>query len=77
MDRFEVTDRGITYLIEEVEEGGYFGQVIELPACLTEGTTVDETIANLREALTLYLEMAREENIEVPIAVQRALAATA
>ena len=76
MDSFKVTDRGLTYLIEEVEEGGYFGQVVELPACMTEGTTVDETIANLRQALTLYLEMARQEDIEVPPAVQRALAAT-
>lgn len=72
MDSFEVIDRGVTYHIEEVEEGGYFGQVVAVPACITEGLTLDETVANLREALDLYIEVAEEDGTEIPLEVRRA-----
>jgi predicted RNase H-like HicB family nuclease len=72
VDTFKVIDRGVTYHIEEVEEGGYFGQVVAVPACITEGLTLDETVANLREALDLYLEVAEEDGIDVPDEIRAA-----
>ena len=75
MDAFIVQDRGLTYRIEEVEEGGYFGQVVELPTCITEGLTLDETITNLRDALALYIEVADEDGIEVPAPLRQGVAA--
>jgi predicted RNase H-like HicB family nuclease len=75
MDAFIVQDRGLTYRIEEVEEGGYFGQVVELPTCITEGLTLDETITNLRDALALYIEVADEDGIEVPAPLRQSVAA--
>ncbi|MBK7127682.1 MAG: type II toxin-antitoxin system HicB family antitoxin [Dehalococcoidia bacterium] len=75
MDAFIVQDRGLTYRIEEVEEGGYFGQVVELPACVTEGLTLDETITNLRDALALYIEVADEDGIEVSAPLRQGVAA--
>jgi len=75
MDAFIVQDRGLTYRIEEVEEGGYFGQVVELPACVTEGFTLDETITNLRDALALYIEVADEDGIEVRAPLRQGVAA--
>ncbi|MBK8561660.1 type II toxin-antitoxin system HicB family antitoxin [Candidatus Amarobacter glycogenicus] len=75
MDAFIVQDRGLTYRIEQVEEGGYFGQVVELPTCITEGLTLDETITNLRDALALYIEVADEDGIEVPAPLRQGVAA--
>lgn len=75
MDAFIVQDRGLTYRIEEVEEGGYFGQVVELPTCITEGLTLDETITNLRDALALYIEVADEDGIEVSAPLRQGVAA--
>ena len=75
MDVFKVIDRGIEYHIEEVEEGGYFGEVVSLPACFSEGETLDEMVKNLREVLALYLEVAEEDGLEIPQDLRRSLAA--
>ena len=37
------------------EEGGYVARCLELPV-VTEGDTVEEAVAMLREAVELYLE---------------------
>lgn len=73
MDSFLVIDRGITYRIEEVEEGGYFGEIVGLEACLTDGLSLEETINNLREVLSMYLDVAREEGLSIPEEIMRAL----
>jgi predicted RNase H-like HicB family nuclease len=43
-------------IIEPQEEGGYTAFVPKLPGCVSEGETYDETIANIKEAIELYLE---------------------
>jgi predicted RNase H-like HicB family nuclease len=42
-------------------EGGYWGEVPALPGCYSQGETVDELLANLREAIAGVLEVMREE----------------
>lgn len=37
-------------------EGGYFVQCPTLPGCYSQGETVEESIANIREAIELALE---------------------
>jgi predicted RNase H-like HicB family nuclease len=49
-------------IIEPAEEGGYTASVPELPGCVSEGETHEETLVNIREALALYLEVAKERN---------------
>ena len=49
-------------IIEPAEEGGYTAYVPKLPGCVSEGETYEEALANIREALTLYLEVAKERN---------------
>lgn len=44
-------------------EEHFLRHIQELPAVLTQGTTIDETRANLIDALELYLEDMREEMI--------------
>jgi predicted RNase H-like HicB family nuclease len=72
---FLVIEHGVTYRFEEVEEGGYFAEVIGLPQCITEGETVDETLKNIRDALSLCLEAAEDGDIDLPAEVRRLLVA--
>ena len=39
-------------IIHQAEEGGYWAEVPALPGCVTEGDTLEELCANLREAMT-------------------------
>jgi len=42
--------------IEPVAEGGFWSRVPALPGCFSQGKTIEETIANTKEAIELYLE---------------------
>ena len=41
----------IKAVVHEAEEGGFWAEVPALPGCATQGDTMDELIANLREAI--------------------------
>lgn len=43
-------------VLEPSEDGGYTAIVPALPGCLSEGDTREEALANVREAIVLYLE---------------------
>ena len=43
-------------ILEPSDEGGYTVFVPSLPGCISEGITVEEATANIREAIELYLE---------------------
>jgi predicted RNase H-like HicB family nuclease len=43
-------------LFEPSDEGGFTVYVPALPGCVSEGDTLDEARANIREAIELYLE---------------------
>lgn len=49
------------------EEGGYVALIKDLPGCLTQGETLDETIANINEARELWIETAYESGDEIPL----------
>jgi len=49
-------------IVHSAEEGGYWAEVPDLPGCATEGDTLDELAANVREAISLYL---KDESAEV------------
>ena len=53
--------------IRAVEEGGYVGFVPALPGCHTQGDTLDEAIANLREALQGYLASLIRRGRDIPV----------
>ncbi|MBA4047942.1 MAG: HicB family protein [Sphingomonas sp.] len=42
--------------IREAEEGGFWAEVPALPGCVSQGETLDETLANVREAITGWLD---------------------
>lgn len=51
----------IKVVIHKAEEGGYWAEVPALPGCVSEGDTLEETKANIREAVEGYLEVAGED----------------
>ena len=50
-----------TVLYEPAEEGGYVVTCPALPGLVTEGETLEEAVANVREAIELYLETLPQE----------------
>jgi len=50
----------IKAVIHEAPEGGYWAKIPSLPGLYTQGETLDEIEANLREAVELYLSDASE-----------------
>ena len=65
----------IKAVIHPAEEGGYWAEVPALPGCITEGETMEEVTANLKDAIEGWLEVAnsrqeaRESDRVVEIAV--------
>ena len=53
----------IKVVLEACEEGGYTVYVPSLPGCISEGETRDEALANIREAIELYLEPVEDDYI--------------
>lgn len=51
----------IRVILEASEEGGYTVYVPSLPGCISEGETEEEALANVREAIELYLEPVDDE----------------
>ena len=45
-----------TAILHREPNGWYSAEVPTLPGCYTEGATLDEVHANLKEAIKLYLE---------------------
>lgn len=41
----------IKIVVHDAEEGGYWAEVPAIPGCASQGDTMDELTANLREAI--------------------------
>ncbi|OCQ97053.1 antitoxin HicB [Nostoc sp. MBR 210] len=50
-------------------EGGYVAQIKDLPGCLSQGETIEETMANINEARELWIETAYEAGDEIPLPI--------
>lgn len=48
----------IRAIIHPAEEGGYWAEVPALPGCITEGDTMEEVVANLKDAMVGWLDVA-------------------
>jgi predicted RNase H-like HicB family nuclease len=51
----------LTILVEKGENGFYVGQIQEYPPVMSQGKTLDELKENLKDALTLFLEVQKEQ----------------
>lgn len=50
-------------VLESSEDGGFTVYVPALPGCISEGDTREEALANIREAIELYLEPTEDDYI--------------
>jgi predicted RNase H-like HicB family nuclease len=41
----------VSVVVQEAEEGGFWAEVPAIPGCATQGETMDELLANVREAV--------------------------
>ena len=48
------------------EDGYWVAECPSLPGCISQGTTREEAIANIREAITGYITALKEDNLSVP-----------
>ena len=53
-------------IFEPQEEGGYTATVPALPGCVSEGDTYDQALANIQEAIALYLESLHADGLPIP-----------
>ena len=44
-------------VVHEAEEGGFWAEVPAIPGCATQGETLDELMANVREAIEACLSV--------------------
>ena len=56
--------------IHQDPEGGYWAEVPALSGCVSQGETLAELKVNIREAITGYLDVLREEGREPEADVQ-------
>jgi predicted RNase H-like HicB family nuclease len=53
-------------VLEPSDEGGFTAIVPSLPGCISEGDSREEAIANIKEAIDLYLEPVDDDFIRSP-----------
>jgi predicted RNase H-like HicB family nuclease len=51
----------VKVILIPAEEGGYTVYIPALPGCISEGDTREKALANIREALELYLEPVEDD----------------
>jgi predicted RNase H-like HicB family nuclease len=57
-------------VIHEDPEGGFWAEVPVLPGCYSQGDSIAELMANVREAITGVLEVMREQGSQPESNVQ-------
>ena len=50
-------------VLEVSDDGGFTAYVPSLPGCISEGETEEQALANIREAIELYLEPVEDDLI--------------
>lgn len=53
-------------LIEQDEDGVFVAEVPSLPGCISQGSTRQEALSGIREAITLYLESLAAHGDPIP-----------
>jgi predicted RNase H-like HicB family nuclease len=57
---------GKVSVIIEHDENGYYAWCPELRGCQSQGTTIEETLVNIRQPVDLYIEtLTKEERSQV------------
>ena len=62
-----MTKQSFVVLIEKDEDSVFIGTVPSLKGCYSYGKTLDELMANLREAIGAHFEALGEEEKKLPV----------
>lgn len=54
-------------LIEEDEDGVFVAEVPSLPGCISQGVTREEALANIQEAIVVYVESLESHGEAMPL----------
>jgi len=55
-----------TVVLESESDGGYVASVPALPGCVSQGNSREDALANIQEAIELYIEDCRAAGDPVP-----------
>lgn len=53
-------------VLHQEEDGGYWVEVPSLPGCVSQGDSKDEALANIKEAIELYIESLQANGDPIP-----------
>ena len=53
-------------MIYHGEDGYWIAECPSLPGCISQGKTKTETLTNIKEAIEVYIEALKEDNLPVP-----------
>jgi antitoxin HicB len=53
-------------LIEQDEDGEYVAECPSLPGCVSQGSTRDEAMVNIKEAISGYIESLKKHGEPIP-----------
>ncbi len=48
-------------------QGGFVAEIEDLPGCLAQGETIEETMGAIKKAKKLWIETALEDEVEIPL----------
>ena len=65
-DRSMAQKRTFAVVLEPDEDGGFTAIVPALPGVVTEGDSVDEALANARDAIQLCIEDLAAQGLDIP-----------
>lgn len=51
---------------QELEETGFSVHVPALPGCVSQGETVEEALANIKEAIELFVWSLKDDKLPIP-----------
>lgn len=63
---FQVIRGGVVFELQSEPEGGYTISVPSLPGCISYGSTFEEAIEMVKDAIAGWLAVAREEGVPIP-----------
>lgn len=74
MSYHEPTPMKFTVILEPETDGGYSVICPAIPGCVSQGDSLKEALANIREAILLCLEVRAEERMPAPIETPEVIA---
>lgn len=57
----------LTVILQPEQGGGYSVTCPAVPGCVSQGDSLEEALANIREAILLCLEVRSEEGVSAPV----------